>query len=59
MNKRPKEIEEAMDFIDHCTFNHSNTAVNAWDTIYNYIKKIENNIQELMHEEQKRIDDGK
>lgn len=60
MNKRPKEIEEAMSNIDSYTLlDPTNTAIDAWDTVYDYITHLEYTIQNMLNAEERMSDDGK
>lgn len=58
MNKRPKEIEEAMDMLDIYTFD-SSTAIDAWNTVYEYIKQLEDTVQKMRAAKERIIDDLK
>lgn len=56
---RPTEIEEAMDVMDDCTLEFSNTSIDAWNIIYSYIVHLKYVIQQMIAEEERKIDDGK
>lgn len=53
MNKRPKEIEESMDYIEGICPDY------ITKTIYDYIKSLEDTIQHMLNEEEKFYDDCK
>jgi len=59
LNKRPEEIEDAMDKMDYITMNGSECSVELWNILYCYIEALENTIHEIMLEEMRRSDDGK
>ena len=59
MNKRSKEIEEAMNMIDDITLNCSEVSVDAWNVVYEYIKELEFTIQQMIATEERKLDDGK
>ena len=53
MNKRPKEIEEAIDYIDGVCPAY------ITKSIINYIEQLERVEQELLNEMERMADDGK
>lgn len=57
MNRRPNEIEEAIDLLDNSDLYDCYIA--AWGTIYEYIEYLEETIQDLSDELKRTFDDGK
>lgn len=57
VNKRTKEIEDAMTYLNLCKSNPIYRE--AWSTVYNYINKLEKSKQELLNMQQQILDDGK
>lgn len=57
MNKRPTEIEEAMEYLDD--FDSYNLYMEAWSTIYEYIEQLEETVQDLSADLTRTYDDGK
>ena len=57
MNRRPKEVEKAIKYLD--AFDSYNPYQEAWETVYYYMCQLEATIQELMAENERLSDDGK
>ena len=57
MNKRQREIEEAMEYLDD--FDSYDLYMEAWSIIYEYIEQLEETIQDLSAELKRTYDDGK
>ena len=57
MNKRTKEIEDAMNYLNLCKSNPIYRE--AWGIVYNYINKLEKSEQDLLNELERMSDDGK
>lgn len=55
INKRPIEIEEAMNTIDDYALFSSNDAIEAWNIVFEYISSLEYTIQMITE----NWDDGK
>lgn len=57
MNKQPKEIKEAMEYLDD--FDTYTPYMEAWSTIYEYIEQLEETIQDLSAELERTYNNDK
>lgn len=58
MNKRPKEIEHAIEIVGMITDKYY-VSMYGWNKILRYIKQLEQSEQELLNMKERMLDDGK
>ena len=57
MNKRSKEIEDAISYLD--LYEGYSPYQEAWRIVYDYIEQLERSKQELLNMKERIMDDGK